>query len=110
MNDAVPLEISVEAYDRMRRDGAPHVLLDVREPKELALCKLDGSIDIPMGEVPDRLADIAGDGMLVVLCRTGNRSGKVVSFLREQGYDNATNLVGGINAWAERIDPEMEPY
>ena len=110
MSESVPLEISVEEYDRMRRDGVRHTLLDVREPKEFANSALSGSLDIPMNEVPARIGDLPREEPLVVLCRTGNRSGKVVAWLRHQGYDNATNLAGGINAWAQRIDTSMRTY
>ena len=110
MADAVPLEISLADYDKMRRDGAAHTLLDVREPKEFANSSLDGSLDIPMGDVPARLSELPKDEMLVVICRSGKRSGDIVSYLRQNGFDNATNLVGGINGWALQIDTSMEPY
>lgn len=110
MTDAVPLEISLADYDKMRRDGAAHVLLDVREPKEFASSSLSGSVDISMGDVPNRLSELPKDEMLVVMCRSGKRSGNIVSFLRENGFDNATNLVGGINGWAKEIDTSMNIY
>lgn len=110
MTDAVPLEISLADYDEMRRDGAAHTLLDVREPKEFANSSLEGSLDIPMGDVPGRLGDLPKDEMLVVICRSGKRSGDIVSYLRQNGFDNATNLVGGINGWALQIDTSMSPY
>jgi rhodanese-related sulfurtransferase len=110
MTDATPLEISLADYDKMRRNGAAHTLLDVREPKEFENSRLAGSVDIPMGEVPDRFAELPRDEMLVVMCRTGGRSGKIVALLRENGFDNATNLVGGINGWAVEIDTSLEPY
>ena len=110
MTDVVKLEISLADYDQMRRDGAAHTLLDVREPREFEHSALEGSLDIPMGEVPNRLAELPKDDVLVVICRSGNRSGQVVSFLRQNGFDNATNLVGGINGWALEIDTSMDPY
>ena len=110
MTDTVPLEISLADYDQMRRDGAAHTLLDVREPIEFDNSSLSGSLDIPMGEVPSRLAELPKDHVLVVICRSGQRSGKIVSFLRSNGFDNATNLVGGINGWALEIDTSMDPY
>ena len=108
--DEVPLEIPVEELDRMRKDGQEHVLLDIREPHELEISALSGSLDIPMGSVPDRLHELPKEGTIAVLCRTGNRSMKVTMWLREQGYDGATNVGGGINAWAERIDPSLPQY
>ncbi len=106
----LPLEITVEDLDRMRRDGEDHALLDVREPHELAIIALSGSIDIPMGTVPERVAELPKDRTIAVLCRSGGRSLKVTQWLRASGYENATNVAGGINAWAERIDTSLEPY
>lgn len=106
----VPLEITVEDYARMRKAGEPHTLLDVREPHELDISKLAGSLDIPMGQVADRVSELPDDATIVVLCRTGNRSMKVTQWLRQNGYDKATNLGGGINAWAERIDTSLAQY
>ena len=108
--DEVPLEISIEELDRMRREGEAHLLLDIREPHELAISALSGSLDIPMGSVPERLDELPSDRTIAVLCRTGNRSMKVTMWLRQQGYEGATNVGGGINAWAERIDPSLPQY
>ena len=58
--DEVPLEISIEELDRMRNEGEPHTLLDIREPHELRISALSGSLDIPMGSVsgaPGRIAE-----------------------------------------------------
>ena len=106
----VPLEITVEDLERMRRAGEAHTLLDIREPRELAISRLPGSLDIPMGEVPDRAGELPADRPIVVMCRTGNRSMKVTQWLRANGYARATNLGGGINAWAERIDTSLAQY
>ena len=108
--DEVPLEIPIEELDRMRQEGVDHLLLDIREPHELEISALSGSLDIPMGSVPERLDELPKDGTIAVLCRTGNRSMKVTMWLRQQGYEGATNVGGGINAWAERIDPSLPQY
>ena len=108
--DEVPLEISIEELDRLRREGGAHTLLDIREPHELQISALSGSLDIPMGSVPERLDELPKEGTIAVLCRTGNRSMKVTMWLRQQGYEGATNVGGGINAWAERIDPSLPQY
>ncbi len=105
-----PLEITVEELDRMRREGEDHLLLDVREPHELRISALSGSLDIPMGTVPERLGELPGDATIAVLCRTGGRSMQVTVWLRDRGYAGATNVGGGINAWAERIDPSLPQY
>lgn len=107
---SVPLEIEVERLDAMRRTGEDHVLLDVREPWETELVSLDGSLTIPMRMIPGRIADLPKDKPLVVMCHHGGRSAQVMMWLRQQGYDQATNLSGGIDAWARRIDPDMRTY
>ncbi len=109
MNET-PLEIDVADLERMRSRGDPHLLLDIREPGELAVSALSDSLDIPMGEVPSRLDALPRDRPIAVLCRTGNRSLKVTLWLRENGYENAVNVAGGINAWAERIDTRLPVY
>lgn len=108
--DEVALEIPVEELDRMRKAGEAHVLLDIREAHELQISALSGSLDIPMGSVPERLDELPEEATIAVLCRTGNRSMKVTMWLRQQGYPGATNVGGGINAWAERIDPSLPQY
>jgi rhodanese-related sulfurtransferase len=77
-------------------DGA--VLLDVREPEEWNAGRVEGSLWIPMRDVGSRQGDLPGDTPIVVICRSGARSGKVVAALVEAGYD-AVNLGGGIKAW-----------
>lgn len=86
------------------------LLLDVREPHELEISRLPQAIHIPMGEVPARLDEIARGRTLVVLCRSGGRSAQVAQFLERNGFDDVYNLAGGINAWAEEIDPALEVY
>lgn len=74
-------------------------MLDVREPDEYDAGHIPGITLIPMGEIPDRLSEIPTDVPVIVTCRTGNRSGQVVDFLREQGFTNVHNMDGGIVAW-----------
>ena len=76
-------------------------MLDVREPDEYDAGHIPGITLIPMGEIPDRLSEIPTDVPVIVTCRTGNRSGQVVDFLREQGFTNVHNMDGGIVAWQE---------
>ena len=106
----LPVEITVEDLKRMRDEGEAHTLLDVREQHELELIALSGSLDIPVAQVPERIAEIPKELPIAVLCRTGNRSMKVTQWLRANGYENSTNVGGGVNAWAERIDTSLTPY
>jgi rhodanese-related sulfurtransferase len=107
---ALPLQIEPEALAAMRVDAVAHVLIDVREPWETELCRIDGSLDLPMGEIQESLDQIPNDRPVVVLCHHGIRSMQVVGWLRGQGWNNATNLRGGIALWADRVDPGMRRY
>ena len=75
-------------------------LLDVREPDEWAAGHAPQAHHMPMMEVPARIAEIPGDTDVVVVCRSGGRSGQVVSYLMGNGWDNVRNLDGGMQAWA----------
>ena len=90
------------------RAGA--LLLDVREPDEIATCAVAGSLLIPMRQIPDNLAQLPKDRHILVMCHHGGRSQRVTQFLRANGYDHATNVAGGIDAWAEQIDPALARY
>ena len=96
--DDVPLEISIEELRRMREEGEAHTLLDIREPHELEISALSGSLDIPMGSVPDRLNELPEEGTIAVLCRTGNRSMKVTSGC-------ASRATGAPPMWAAESTP-----
>jgi len=103
-------DIDVDELARMRADGTAHVLLDVREPDEVAICALSDSVEIPMQRVPNHLGELPRDRPLIVLCHHGMRSSMVTDFLRQNGFDNARNLAGGIDEWARRFAPEMRRY
>ena len=110
MTERVPYEIDVATLDRMRRTGASYTILDVREPREVNICRFDGAIHIPMRDVPQSLGRLPEDHELVVVCHHGVRSLQVMAWLRGNGFDKATSLKGGINAWARDIDPSMKTY
>lgn len=102
-------EISVsELKGRMDR-REKFVLLDVREPREYAKAKIEGSTLIPLGFLESRLGELDKGAKYVVHCKVGGRSATAVSFLREKGYD-AVNLAGGIDAWSAEIDPSVPRY
>lgn len=102
-----------ELHALMQADG-PHKfrLIDVREEDEFAICKLPDAELIPLSrfveESSKRLAD--HDQHIVVYCHHGMRSSNAAEWLRAQGYKNVSNLTGGIDAWADSIDPEMNRY
>lgn len=91
--------------------GESFCLLDVREPWEAELCRLPGARLIPMGEVPSRAhQELDPDAHIVVYCHHGVRSLRVTLWLREQGFEQAQSLAGGIEDWARVMDPSMARY
>lgn len=89
----------------------PPLLLDVREPWEFDLCKIDGSTLIPMRRVPQAAEDLDPERETVVICHHGVRSYQVCRFLEAQlGFSNLINLSGGVAAWASDVDPHMPTY
>jgi sulfur-carrier protein adenylyltransferase/sulfurtransferase len=107
--DNVIPEISVEDLKAKLDKKEKFILLDVREPHEYELCKIPGSQLIPLGTLPEKFTEIDKSQKIVVHCKMGGRSARAVQFLRSKGYD-AVNVAGGINAWAERIDPSVPQY
>ncbi|MDQ6624425.1 MAG: molybdopterin-synthase adenylyltransferase MoeB [Verrucomicrobiota bacterium] len=108
-DDATP-EISVSELKRKRDAREPLQLLDVREPHEDELARIDGAILIPLGELPARLDELSRDAELIVHCHSGVRSAYAVQLLRKAGFARATNLAGGIDAWSVEIDPAVPRY
>lgn len=91
--------------------GAPGVVfVDVREPAEREAASIEGSLFIPMREIAGRLGELDPAAEIVVFCHLGARSAMVVQYLRGQGFDRATSLAGGIDAWSREIDPEVPRY
>ena len=86
------------------------VLLDVRETWEFALCSLPGAQHIPMHLIPLRLAELSPDDEIVAICHHGGRSMQVAMFLERQGYSTLHNLMGGVDAWATEVDPNLPRY
>jgi rhodanese-related sulfurtransferase len=80
--------------------GDDTYLLDVREPDEWAAGHAPGAHHVPMMEIPARMAEVPADAEVVVVCRSGGRSGQVVSYLMGNGWDNVRNLDGGMQSWA----------
>ncbi|MEM7197670.1 MAG: rhodanese-like domain-containing protein [Pseudomonadota bacterium] len=85
-------------------------ILDVREPHECEICQIPESIKIPMHEIPERLQELSTDELLIVMCHHGGRSQNVAQWLAMQGRTRIYNLVGGIDRWAQEIDPSLRRY
>ena len=86
------------------------LLLDVREPWEFDICHIEGSLNIPMGQVPHRLDELQADAEIIVICHHGVRSQQVIWFLQQQALENLVNLDGGVDAWARTVDADMSVY
>ena len=91
-------------------ENAAPLLLDVREPWEFDICKIEGSINLPMSQVPQRLDELREKGEIIVICHHGVRSQQVIWFLQQQGFDQLVNLDGGVDAWARSVDTNMPVY
>jgi len=106
-----PAEIPVEEAQRLLAAPAGRVLLlDVREPFEEKICRVDGSTLVPLRELPARIDGLPRDRHILVLCHHGGRSRQVAGLLRAHGFPAVSNIQGGIDAWAARIDPAMRRY
>ncbi len=91
-------------------DPSRPLLLDVREPWEFDICRIDGSINIPMGQIPQRLDALEDADEIVVICHHGIRSQQVIWYLRQHVDAELINLNGGVAAWARDVDPDMPVY
>lgn len=108
---AVPLEITVAETQRLLASApAETLLIDVREPHECALCSIAGAHAIPMRQIPEHLTTLPREKHLLIHCHHGGRSLRVTEYLRSQGFTRVSNVAGGIDAWAQHIDPSLARY
>jgi adenylyltransferase/sulfurtransferase len=110
---AADFETTVLDLKRAIDSGRGPFILDVREPNEYQICRIPGSLLIPLGQVGARVQEIeqAAEGRpIVVHCKMGARSAKAVQLLRQRGIDRAQNLKGGILAWIDQVDPKQAKY
>src|ERR1700730_13763411 len=100
MNPMSPYEeISVEELKARLSAGDKPVIIDVREPEEVAYGMIPGAIHLPMGQIPQRLDDIPREGEVIFVCRSSHRSGQVCDYLNMLGFEKPVNMVGGMLAW-----------
>ena len=99
----------IELKARIDRGDRPFIL-DVRNPEEIAICRIAGTTVIPLPELPNRLDELDRSKPMVVHCRSGVRSAKAIELLRSAGFTHLTNLKGGILAWIKDVDPSMPAY
>lgn len=90
--------------------GAELVLLDVREPDELAICALKGVVNIPLGDLPRRACELDPSAEVVCICHHGIRSAHAAAYLERAGFERVSNLQGGVERWAREVDPQMPSY
>lgn len=98
-------EITCIELRRLRESGAPHQLIDVREPYEAEACSIGGTL-IPLGEVTERLTEIRRDVSVIFHCKSGNRAAAIIQALEARyGFSGLMNLKGGISAWSAEVEP-----
>jgi rhodanese-related sulfurtransferase len=105
VNQIQPLHLK-EKLDK----GEDVFLLDVREPWEFSLSAIEGSENFPLGEVVDRQQEFVFEEEIVVICHFGERSQRAANELIECGFKTVHNLVGGIDAWSQVVDPTVPRY
>ena len=100
-----------QLQERLSDPAAPRpLLLDVREPWEHQICHLPGSLLMPMGTIPARLAELDPQADTVVICHHGARSFQAAIFLERAGFPRLYNLSGGLDAWARTVEASMPVY
>ena len=103
-------QIQPKELSALLLQAEPPVVLDVREPWEVATASLAGSVAIPMHEITTRLSELSDTRPIVCLCHHGMRSLQVAMFLERNGFETVYNLAGGINAWSFDVDPTVPTY
>jgi len=103
-------EITVQELKAKMDRKEKFVLIDVREPSEYKINQIRGSKLIPLGNIPERVHELDSADELIVHCHFGGRSAKAAAFLQKAGFKKVKNLVGGIDAWSQDIDPNCPRY
>jgi molybdopterin/thiamine biosynthesis adenylyltransferase/rhodanese-related sulfurtransferase len=103
-------DIQVQELKGWQDEGRDFAVLDVRNPQEYEIARIEGSKLIPLHELRDRLGELDPAASLVVLCHHGPRSSQAVRFLRQMGFARARNLAGGIERWSSQVDPSVPRY
>lgn len=108
--DLAPDEITpAQVQDKLANNGGAE-LIDVREPHEYEICRIDGAKLIPLSEFENRIDEIDPDKEIILHCKMGGRSAKAQDILYANGYQNVLNMVGGITRWADDVDPSLPKY
>lgn len=100
MGPGVP-SVDVKQAHEMQGDDAGALIVDVREPNEYHQLRAQGAVLLPLGRLSTRVQDLPRDREILLMCRTGGRSSNATQFLAANGFENVTNVSGGIVAWHE---------
>ncbi len=100
----------LEVSDRLKRGDENFIVVDVREPWEIAIASVPGTLNIAMNSMPAHIGELPQDKEIAVLCHHGNRSRRVAEFLERSGFEKVYNIAGGIAAWSHSIDPTIPQY
>jgi len=103
-------QCTAQQIQQRLQDGDKLMLLDVREPNEYAFAHIEGSLHIPLRQLPERAEELEKDLDIVVLCHHGMRSQQACLFLEQYGFNRLYNLKGGIDAWSLTCDPSIPRY
>jgi sulfur-carrier protein adenylyltransferase/sulfurtransferase len=103
-------EITALELKALLETSYPPLVLDVRNPEEIAICRIAGSVVIPLPELPNRLGELNRANHMVVHCKSGVRSAKAIELLQAAGFSGMKNLKGGILAWIKDVDPTLAAY
>ena len=103
-------EILPEELNQRLSRGERPLILDVREPEEIAIASFPGATHIPMGDIPSRISELDPDQETVVVCHHGIRSAQVAMYLARLGFERVSNLSGGIDLWSATVDPAVPRY
>ena len=103
-------EITPRELKALLEHGPSTVILDVRNPEEIAICRIAGSTVIPLPDLTDRLNELDRAASYVVHCKSGMRSAKAIGIMQAAGFSRLKNLSGGILAWIKEVDPSLPVY
>jgi rhodanese-related sulfurtransferase len=109
----LPFETTPKEVKQRLESGEPLFLIDVRQPEEYAIARIEGSQLVPMNTVPEAVSALeekADEGTLIVFCHHGVRSANVANWLRGQGIAAVQSMAGGIDSWSTDVDPSVPRY
>lgn len=102
--------ITVEEVKAKQDAGEPFALIDVREPMEYRLCRIEGAELKPLGQIRQWMQSLDKNAETVLYCHHGMRSDQAAAFLAYNGFTHVKNMLGGIDEWSRRVDPEVPRY